>query len=62
MARAMEHQSALLLRCFGWHKPHIGPGDRLADGLCVSRIVLLPLDVRLDVGRRHQPHSVAECL
>ena len=55
MARAMEHQPALLLGRLDWHKPHIGSCDRLADGLGVGRIVLLPFDVRLDVGRRHQP-------
>ena len=27
-----------------------------------GRIVLLPFDVRLDVGRRHQPHGMAKCL
>ena len=26
LAGAMEHQAALLLRCFGLDKPHIGPG------------------------------------
>ena len=62
MARAMEHQPALLLGRLDWHKPHIGSCERLTDGLCVGRIVLLPFDVRVDVGRRHQPHGVAECL
>ena len=56
MARAMEHQAALLLGRLGLDKPHVCPGDRLADGLGVSGIVLLPLDVGLDVGRRHQAH------
>ena len=27
----------------------------------VGRIVLLPFDVRLDVGGRHQPHGMAKC-
>jgi len=31
----------------GRHEPHVGPGDRLADRLGVSGIVLLPLDVGL---------------
>src|SRR5262245_3843417 len=60
VARAMEHQTALLLGCFGLHKPHVGPGDRLADGFGVSSIVLLPLDVRSHVSRWHQPHSMAK--
>jgi len=33
MARAMEHQAALLLGRLGRDEPHVGPGDRLADGL-----------------------------
>src|SRR6516225_1443683 len=47
--RAMEHQTALLLRCLGWHKPHVGPADRLAYRLGVSGIVLLSFDVRLHI-------------
>jgi hypothetical protein len=62
MARAMEHQPALLFGGLGWYEPHISSRNRLTDGLCVSSIVLLPLDVRLHVGRRHQPHVMAECL
>jgi len=62
MARAMEHQAALLLGRLGLDEPHGCPGDRFADGLSVGHIVLLPLDVRLDVGRRHQPHGMAERL
>jgi hypothetical protein len=33
---------------------------RFADGLCIGGIVLLPLDERLDVGRRDQPHMMAQ--
>ena len=62
MARAMEHQTALLLGRLGRDEPHIGPGDSLADGLRVRSIVLLPFDVGLYVGRRHQPHGMAERL
>ena len=51
MARAVEHQAALLLGRLGLDKPHIGPGDRFADGLGVSGIILLSLDIRLHVGR-----------
>ena len=49
MARAMEHQAALLLERLGLDEPHVCPGDRLADGLGVSGIVLLSLEVRLHV-------------
>jgi hypothetical protein len=62
MARAMKHQAALLLGRLGLDKPHVGPGDGFADGLGVSGIVLLSLDVRLYVGRRHQAHGMAERL
>jgi hypothetical protein len=53
VARSMEQQTALLLRSLGGHEPHVGLGDCLANGLCVSRIVLLPLDVGLHIGRRY---------
>src|SRR6266481_5682340 len=53
MACAVKHQAALLLRCLGWHEPHVGSGDRLANRLCVSHVVLLPFDVRLHVSWRH---------
>src|SRR5260370_2944635 len=62
MARAMEHQAALLFRRLGRHEPDVGSGDRLADRLGVGGIVLLPLDVGLHVGRRHQPHGMADRL
>src|SRR5436305_9787958 len=62
MAGAMEHQAALLLGRLGWHKPHVDPGHRFADGLCVSGVILLSFDVGLDVGGRHQPHRVAQGL
>ena len=62
MARAMEHQSALLLGRLGWHEPHIGPRDRFTNRFSVGHIVFLSLYVGLHVRRRHQPHVVAECL
>ena len=37
-------------------------GDRLANGLSVSCIALLPLDVGLHIGRRYQPHLVTQRL
>ena len=45
MAGTVQHQTALMLGGLGWYKPHVGPGDRLTNGLCVSRIVFRPLDV-----------------
>src|SRR5207244_10911256 len=60
MALPMEHQAALLLECLGLDEPHVCSGDRLADSLGVGSIVLLPLDVRLHVGRRHQTHRMPQ--
>ena len=62
MARAVEHQAALLLGCFGGNEPHVGPGDRFADGLSVCSIVLLPLHIGLHVGRRHQTYRMPQSL
>jgi hypothetical protein len=44
MARSVEQQAALLLRSLGGHEPHVGPGDCFANRLCVSRVILLPLE------------------
>ena len=62
MARAVEHQTALLLGRLGGYEAHVCPGDRFADGFGVSGIILLPLDVGLHLGRRHQSYSVTQCL
>jgi hypothetical protein len=62
MTGAVKHQAALLLRRLCWHEPHVGSGDRFADRLGVSSIVLLPFDVGLHVSRRHQLNGMAECL
>jgi hypothetical protein len=35
-----RHQAALLLRRFGLDKPHVGPGNSLADSLGISGVVL----------------------
>ena len=39
---------------------HGRPGDRFADRLGIRLIGLSPFDIRLDVGRRHQPHLMAK--
>src|SRR5258708_33275828 len=62
MACAVKHQAALLLRRLRWHEPHVGSGDRLANRLCVSCIVLLTLNVGLYIGWRHQWDGMPECL
>src|SRR6516225_9613343 len=60
MARAMEQQAALLFDRLGRHEPHVCSRDRFANGLSVCSIVLLPLDVGLHVGRRHQTHGMPQ--
>src|SRR4029450_7914981 len=62
MTGSMERQAALLLRSLGRHEPHVGPGDRLADGLSVGSIVLLSLDVRRYVGWRRQAKLMTQSL
>src|SRR5262249_15873086 len=53
---------ALLLGCLGRDKPRVCPGDRLADGLGASGVILLPFDIGLHIGRRHQPYGMAKGL
>src|SRR6266700_1859326 len=62
VACAMQHQTALLLGRLGLDKSHVCPGHRFADCLGVGGIVLLPLHIRLHVGRRHQAHSMTQRL
>src|SRR5271169_1162520 len=62
MACSMKYHAALLLGRLGRHKPHVSPGDGFTDGLGIGGIVLVPLDVRLHVSRRHQPYRMAERL
>jgi hypothetical protein len=62
MTGAVERQAALLLGRLGRDEPHVRPGDRLADGLGISGIILMSLDLGLHVGRRHQANGVAKCL
>src|SRR5260370_29116397 len=38
MTSAVKHQAALLLRRLGWHEPHVGSGDRLANRLSVGHV------------------------
>jgi hypothetical protein len=54
-----EHEGVRLLRCgLHRHEAHARPLRRLADRLGVGRVVLLPLDEGLDVGRRDQPYRM----
>ena len=58
----VQRQAALLLWRLGRDEPHVWPGDRLADRFGVSGIVLVPLHIRLHIGRRHQAYGVAKHL
>src|SRR5271165_3337791 len=62
MARPMEHQAALLLGSLGCNEPHIGSGDGFANRLSIGHVVLLPFDVGLHIGRRHQTHRMTKSL
>src|ERR1700740_2624762 len=56
-----EYDAVRLLRLvLDGHKAHARPLCDLTDCLGISRIILLPLHERLDVGRRDQPHCVAQ--
>src|SRR5215472_17594931 len=66
---ALTHQQitgskhdAVRLLLFGLdrNKAHARPLGCFTDRLCIGGIVLLPLDERLDVGRRDQPHTMAQ--
>jgi hypothetical protein len=58
MACAVKHRATLLIACFGWHEPHLGSPDRLANSLCC--VVLLALDAGLHLGWRHQSHDMTD--
>ena len=60
--RVGARQAALLLWRLGRDEPHVWPGDRRADRFGVSGIVLVPLHIRLHIGRRHQAYGVAKRL
>ena len=62
MARAMEHEAALLLGRLRLHKAHARSHDGFADGLGVGSVVLLAFDIGLHVGRRDETHGVPQSL
>jgi hypothetical protein len=60
IARPEDHSRCLLSLALDGHEAHGRALGDSANRLSVGRIVLLPLDERLDVGRRDQPHFVTE--
>src|SRR5215472_15875174 len=56
-----EHKPVRLrLFALDRNEAHARPMRRFTDGLCIRGIILLPVDERLSVGRRHQAHMMAE--
>lgn len=60
LAGTVQHQHTLALCALDRHEPHRRSGHCLADRLGVGGVVLLPAKIGLHIGRRHQPHLVAE--
>src|SRR5215203_4371690 len=60
IARPEDHGRRLLRLALHGDEPHGRTLGGFADCLGVGHVVLLPLDERLHVGRRDQPHLVAE--
>ncbi len=62
-SRSRARNTTALACCaslFTGTKRMLGRCRRLADRLGIRRVVLLPLDVRLDIGRRDQPDRVPQ--
>jgi len=59
-ADAEDHRRPLRLFALHGHEAHRRPLRRFTDRLGIGRIVLLPLDEGLDVGRRDEPHVMAQ--
>ncbi len=58
--RPVEVDNGLLLSTFNRHKSHPRPSDRLTGRLCIRRVILLTLDIRLHELGRHQPYLVPQ--
>ena len=59
LARPMDCQQGLLFLRLDCDESHSGPGNGLADGLGVGRVILVRLHVGLDELRRHQLDRMA---
>src|SRR6267143_929304 len=59
LAHAMERLDVLLVDVLDRHKTHGGPRHRFRDGLGITAVVLVRLDVRLDALWGHALHLVA---
>src|SRR5215510_5712224 len=59
LAHTMECLDVLLVDVFDRHKTHGGPRHRFRDGLGITAVVFVRLDVRLHELRGHELHLVA---
>jgi hypothetical protein len=59
LAATMQQLGRLLLRRLDRHKSHRRAPNSLANRFRIGGIVLVALDVRLHVLRRHHPHLMA---
>ncbi len=60
LTATMQQRRRLLLCRLDRHKSHRRAPNRLANRFRIGGIVLIALDVRLHVLRRHQPHLMAK--
>ena len=60
IADTKHNGRSLLLFALHRYEPHRRPLRRFADRLRVSRIVLLPLNERLDIARGNQPDAMPQ--
>ena len=58
----MDGQQCLLFLRFYSDKSHRRSRDGLANRLCINSIGLAAFDIRLDVGCRHEPHIMTNCV
>src|SRR5262249_55936635 len=56
----MKHQSSLLIRSLHRDEAHARPGDGVAIRVSIRSVRFPALCVGLDVGRRHQFHTMSE--
>jgi hypothetical protein len=57
---SVQQYSGLLFNRLGRHEAHRRPHNRLANGLRIRSVVLVPLDVSLHILRWHQPYLMAQ--
>ena len=61
LAHLVVHQHCLIIDGADLDEAHRGTRHRLADRRRISSIILLPFNVWLHIGWRHQPDVVSQC-